>query len=90
MSKAMRCKVQVCSVQPQGPCAELVVFNAVSKKDGYPADGSDEDNTFAKFTPTATLSLQITNTELIGKYKMGDKFYVDFTPVPEAVKHQPV
>ncbi len=41
----------------------------------------DEDNTYSKFTPTASASFTITNPELIGKFRAGQKFYVDFTPV---------
>lgn len=59
MSKPMRAKFQVVSVQPAVPNGEyagneIVRFTAVSKSDGYPADGSDEDNTFAKFSPSIT------------------------------------
>ncbi len=46
----------------------------------YPADGSDENNTFAKWTPSARLSMCIVNPALFGQYKEGDEFYVDFTP----------
>lgn len=48
----------------------------------YPEDGSDEDNTYAKFTPGADLSMNIANPALFGSFKVGDTFYVDFTPVP--------
>lgn len=46
----------------------------------YPADGSDEDNTFAKWSPGADLSINIANPALWEKFAVGDKFYVDFTP----------
>lgn len=46
----------------------------------YPEDGSDEDNTFARFSPGASLSINIANPALFGKFKHGAKFYVDFTP----------
>lgn len=88
MSKSMRAKFQVVSVQPAVPNgeyagSEIVRFTAVSKSDGYPADGSDEDNTFAKFSPSANCEIQIANPALHGVYKTGQKFYVDFTPVAE-------
>lgn len=47
---------------------------------GYPADGSDEDNTFSQFTPCADLSMYIQNPVLAGQFKYGDKLYVDFSP----------
>jgi hypothetical protein len=77
----MRAKMRVSSVTSHGPNNETLNFNAVCGKFPYPADGSDEDNTFARWTPSASLQMQITNPELVGKYKQGDTFYVDFTPV---------
>jgi len=49
-------------------------------KDGaYPEDGSDENNTFAKFTPNAEFRMTVQNSALIGRFQEGDEFYVDFT-----------
>ena len=59
---------------------EQLQFSAVAKSEAYPADGSDENNTFAKWTPTATLNMDVRNPALWGKFKPGDTFYVDFTP----------
>jgi hypothetical protein len=55
-------------------------FRAVAKSDGYPADGSDENNSFARWTPTAEVNMSITNPELVGKFKEGETYYVDFSP----------
>lgn len=82
MSKAMRAKMVVSSVQTNG-MSDTVNFRAVCKSDGYPADGSDENNSFARWTPSANISMCINNPELVGAYKAGDTFYVDFTPVPQ-------
>lgn len=76
----MRAKMRVTSVVV-GETTETLHFNAVCKSDGYPSDGSDEDNSFARWTPSASLSMQVTNPDLHGKFKAGDTFYVDFTPV---------
>lgn len=80
----MRAKLRVGSVLPYQTdgkvTGERVGFSAVSKSGSYPADGSDEDNTFAKFTPSATLDMHIANPALFGKFTPGDTFYVDFTP----------
>jgi len=76
----MRAKMKVAAVVNHGGC-ETLTFYAVSKSDGYPADGSDENNTFAKWTPTAELNMTITNPALIGKFTVGQEFYVDFTLV---------
>ncbi len=59
---------------------------AVCKDGGYPADGSDEDNSFARWSPSADLSITIANPNLFDKLAEGDVFYVDFTravPVPK-------
>ena len=57
------------------------MFAGVSKSGGYPEDGSDEDNSFAKFSPSVSFDMQVANPVLIGKFAVGDVFYVDFSPV---------
>ena len=69
----MRAKMKVTAVEPQ------LKMSAVCKNDGYPADGSDENNTFAKWTPSAELVMSVTNPALAGKFEVGQEFYVDFT-----------
>lgn len=81
----MRAKLQIGAVfahrNADGTIAsETLHFHGVSKSGGYPADGSDEDNTFAKWSPSVNLQIQITNPALHGKFETGQKFYVDFTP----------
>lgn len=36
--------------------------------------------TFAKFSLSAVLQLQVANPDLLGKFETGTEFYVDFTP----------
>ena len=62
-----------------GITQETLNFTAVAAST-YPADGSDEDNTYAKFSPSGNLSLTVANPALIGKFEVGQKYYVDFTP----------
>ena len=81
----MRAKVRVGSVFPYRSDAgetvsEQVTFHGVAKSGSYPADGSDEDNTFAKFSPSVSMTFTIANPELFGKYEPGKTYYVDFTP----------
>lgn len=76
MSKMMRAKMQVSKVD-RFVGGDSVTMNAVAAK-SYPADGSDEDNTYAKFSPSGALSLTIANPALIGKIQPGQKFYIDF------------
>lgn len=87
----MRAKFVVASVMKfAGSENETVKFNAVAKSNGpYPEDGSDEDNTFAKWSPSASCDIHITNPALHGQFTVGQKFYVDFTPA-DAVAHHPV
>lgn len=77
----MRAKLKITNVESCGENYENLTFSAVSKSDAYPEDGSDENNTFARWTPTAELKMTITNPDLIGKFVEGQEFYVDFTPV---------
>lgn len=79
VATAMRAKFVVGSVE-RFESAERVKFSAVSKSGGYPDDGLDEDNTFAKWSPSASCEILITNPALHGKFTPGQKFYVDFTP----------
>jgi len=43
--------------------------------------GSKEDNSYSEATPSASLVMTVSNKELHGKFKPGQSFYVDFTPV---------
>ena len=60
---------------------ETLQMNAVCAPK-YDTSGLDEDNTFAKFSPGASLNINIANPALLDKFKVGDRFYVDFTPAP--------
>ena len=77
----MRAKMKVVSVVKHSDTYEELEFSAVCKNDGpYPPDGTDENNTFAKWTPSASLKMSITNPGLIGNFNPGQEFYVDFSP----------
>lgn len=70
----------------KGPCGvggEEVQMRAVCKSGKYPDDGSDEDNTYAKFSPSADFRLMVQNPALFGTFKPGQKYYVDLTPAEE-------
>lgn len=80
----MRAKMQVGHVQVHRNDAgetvqETVNMHAVAAPK-YPADGSDEDNTYARFTPNATLSINIVNPALFGKFEHGQRYNLDFSP----------
>lgn len=57
---------------------ETLTMHAVAASK-YPEDGSDEDNTYAKFSPGANLQINIANPALFGAFKVGEAYYLDFT-----------
>lgn len=89
----MRAKFRVSSVTPPevpvsegitvAPPQTIKVF-PVARSDAYPEDGSDEDNSYAKWSPSGSLELTIVNPALSNKIKEGDVFYVDFSKVESA------
>lgn len=85
MTTKMRAKVRITGIKPwpeEGERSqEQLIFNFPAKDGAYPADGSDEDQQFAKYSPSGALSLTVANPNLLGKYKVGDTFYLDFIPV---------
>lgn len=84
----MRAKVRVTSVSPypaEGtPTQETLHFHFPAKDGPYPADGSDEDQQFARYSPAGSLQLTVANPNLVGQFKPGDTFYLDFVPVEPA------
>ncbi len=78
----MRAKMKINSVQVFEHGTEMLKFSAVSAKE-YGLNGSDENNTYARYTPSADLTITITNPDLAGKFKAGDEFYIDFTKASE-------
>ena len=74
----MRAKVEIGSIL-QMVGAEQVKFAAVGKSSPYDKGGVDENNTYACYTPMANFDIMITNPALLGKFKPGQKYYVDFT-----------
>jgi hypothetical protein len=78
----MRAKVKCIAVDAREGYENLE-FTPVCKTGSYPADGLDEDNTYAKFSPSGTFKLCVANPALHGKFRPGQKFYVDFTEAPQ-------
>lgn len=83
MSTAMRAKMRVTGIAVYPTVGqttqEMLQFCPVGSG-SYGPDGGDEDNTYAKFTPSGSISLTVANPALFGKFKLDDTFYVDFTP----------
>lgn len=79
----MRAKMIVVGVTTLSESTERLAMNPVTGKAAFPPSGESEDSTYARWTPTGSLSLDITNPNLHGKFALGDKFYVDFTKADE-------
>lgn len=79
----MRAKFKVTGVTPSEYDGkkqnEVVKFIAVGPSGSYPDDGSDENNSYAKWSPSADLSITIANPNLWDRFKVGQEFYADFT-----------
>lgn len=82
MSTVMRAKFRVTKVE-RFDGMDRIICNAVARSGSYPADGSDEDNTYARFSPNGELTLDIANPALLGKIEPGQKYYLDFTKVED-------
>jgi hypothetical protein len=78
----MRAKLLLATVVASDFSATLE-FHAVTEKP-FDANGKSEDNDFARWTPSADLKMVVNNPDLIGKFKQGQTFYVDFTDVATA------
>jgi len=76
--RAMRAKMRISRVEMHEGGNETLHFYPVAKSGTYPEDGSDEDNTYARWSPSGELKLTVANPALHGKFKPGDKFYLDF------------
>lgn len=76
---AMRAKLKVAGVYKREDGSEDLHFFAVAKNEAYPEDGSDENNSYARWSPSAHFELHCCNPALYDKFKIGEEFYVDFT-----------
>lgn len=74
----MRAKFYITQIEKPSESFEKLHFYPVTDKP-YGPDGENEDNTFARWTPSGELTLGITNPALIGTFKEGEKYYLDFT-----------
>lgn len=77
----MRAKLTVDRVTHHDSNNRDVVF--VAKYDHH---NTPEDNSYSKYTPSASMNMTVTNPDLSDKIKPGMQFYVDFTLIPSAKK----
>lgn len=80
-----RCKVYVESVKLYGHNGQItqeeVQMRAVTGKNTK--DGMDEDNTYAKYTPSADFRMSVTNPALFGQFRPSQTYYIDMTPAED-------
>ena len=74
----MKAKFELKAVTKQGDAAEELKFSAVTEK-AFNDEGKSDDNDFSKWTPSGELTMTVTNPDLIGKFQVGEKFYLEFT-----------
>ena len=79
----MKAKMQVSQVTDFGSNTQEVKMVPVCGSQPYGPNGESEDNTFARYSPSGELRLIITNPDLTGKLKPGQKLYLDFTEAAE-------
>lgn len=70
------------------PTLQTIKMAAVSSKP-FDAEGNSDDNSFARWTPNGSLTMDITNPALIGAINVGDQFYLDFTKVLKDIPPAP-
>ena len=60
----------------------LHTFGEIIKMNAVCYDGTEENASFSKYTPTGSYEMTVTNEALFGHFKPGEDYYLDFTPVP--------
>lgn len=75
---AMRAKMKLSNIDRTYSGQEVLSFHPVAAAK-YGEDGSDENNTYARFSPAGSLSLTVANPALLGKFHKGEEYYLDFT-----------
>jgi len=73
----MRAKFIIESVQGT-ESSQVLKMRAVTHKP-FDEDGNSEDNSFAKWTPSGSLEMTITNPAVLSQLVPGDAYYLDFT-----------
>jgi hypothetical protein len=73
----MRAKFRVTEVKTPYEGQEELHWVPVTESP-FNEHGISEDNTYSKWTPSGELRMVITNPALLGKYEVGDKYYLDF------------
>lgn len=75
----IRCKFVVTAVETPEGWAEP--YANVTLEAHYDGEKSDEDVSFAKYTPSGTLKFACTNPAVLEQLKLGDAYYLDLIPI---------
>ena len=70
-----RAKLTCMEVTPVNEYGQQVTFSAC-----YDTANVPEDNSFSKYTPSASFVMSVTNPDLYGKFEAGKAYYFDITP----------
>jgi hypothetical protein len=68
--------------------SEELFMMPVGPRGSYPPDGSDENNSYARWSPSGDLRLVVANPALFGKIQEGQEFYLDFTAIKKLEEWQ--
>ena len=71
MANRIRAKMKVDEVVKR-PVSETIKLGAVTSD-------SEENKSFSKYTPSASLEINITNEAAFGFFEAGKEYYLDFT-----------
>jgi hypothetical protein len=66
-------KCEVINPDTNGTDGKSIALSAVTS-------GSEENDSFFKFTPAGTVYLSIVDLEAAKQFEVGKEYYVDFTP----------
>ncbi|HEX8249017.1 MAG TPA: hypothetical protein VF599_12640 [Pyrinomonadaceae bacterium] len=75
----LRAKIRVGVIQDNGTTATEKTFESISAHGVYSEDPSSENKSFAKATPSLTLTMQIDNPKAFGFWEEGAEYYLDIT-----------
>lgn len=73
--KNILCKFEVVGLIRNDEHTQNVRLMAVTEKP-FDKDGNSDDNLFARWTPTGSLDLFVTNPDVIGFFVGGERYYV--------------
>jgi hypothetical protein len=73
----MRAKFKVTNVNKYDG-VEHLEFAAIGANK-YGENGENEDNDFARWTPSGNVKISVTNPNLFDTFKVNENYYLDFT-----------